>query len=97
MTLDGTGYLLSNLGKDVVFILNIQLHYSPFYSPNLNSIERLREVAQEQPRNNVYFKNTCYFKAVIEKFFTVIYPKIVGSWISLVNYMFQVLYSASSS
>ena len=39
--LDGAGYHRSDLVKDAAFVLNIELHYLPPYSPNLNPIEQL--------------------------------------------------------
>lgn len=39
--LDGAGYHRSDLVKDAAFVLNIELHFLPPYSPNLNPIERL--------------------------------------------------------
>jgi transposase len=38
--LDGAGYHRSDLVKDAAFVLNIELHYLPPYSPNLNPIEQ---------------------------------------------------------
>ncbi|WP_119963859.1 IS630 family transposase, partial [Candidatus Fukatsuia symbiotica] len=42
--LDGAGYHRSQLVQDAALTLNIQLHYLPPYSPNLNPIERLWKV-----------------------------------------------------
>ncbi|WP_428437255.1 transposase [Photobacterium frigidiphilum] len=39
--LDGADYHHSALVKDVIQVLNIELHKFSPYSPNLNSIERL--------------------------------------------------------
>ncbi|GAK85907.1 mobile element protein [Vibrio ponticus] len=70
--LDGAGYHRGDLVKDATFVLNIELHYLPPYSPNLNPIERLWKVMNEKTRNNVYFKRKRGFKATIDHFFTVI-------------------------
>ncbi|TMN60038.1 IS630 family transposase, partial [Pseudoalteromonas piscicida] len=36
LILDGAGYHRTDLVKDAAFVLNIELHYLPPYSPNLN-------------------------------------------------------------
>ena len=95
--LDGAGYHRSDLVKDAAFVLNIELHYLPPYSPNLNPIERLWKVMNEKSRNNVYFKSKRDFKAAIDQFFTVTLPEIAGSLTSRINDNFQVLKPASSS
>lgn len=95
--LDGAGYHRSDLVKDAAFVLNIELHYLPPYSPNLNPIERLWKVMNEQSRNNVYFKNKRDFKKAIDQFFDVTLPEIAGSLTSRINDNFQVLKPASSS
>ncbi len=64
--LDGGGYHRNNLVKDAIFVLNIELHYLPPYSPNLTPIERLWKVMNEKSRDNVYFRRKRGFKAAIE-------------------------------
>ncbi|EKO3705682.1 transposase, partial [Vibrio metschnikovii] len=93
----GAGYHRSDLVRDAAFVLNIELHYLPPYSPNLNPIERLWKVMNEKSRNNVYFKSKRDFKAAIDQFFTVTLPEIAGSLASRINDNFQVLKPASSS
>ena len=95
--LDGAGYHRSDLVKDAAFVLNIELHYLPPYSPNLNPIEQLWKVMNEKSRNNVYFKRKRDFKAAIDQFFAVTLPEIAGSLASRINDNFQVLKPASSS
>ena len=95
--LDGAGYHRSDLVKDAAFVLNIELHYLPPYSPNLNPIERLWKVMNEKSRNNVYFKRKRDFKAAIDQFFAVTLPEIAGSLTSRINDNFQTLKPASSS
>lgn len=95
--LDGAGYHRSDLVKDAAFVLNIELHYLPPYSPNLNPIARLWKVMNEKSRNNVYFKRKRDFKAAIDQFFAVTLPEIAGSLTSRINDNFQVLKPASSS
>ncbi|EPM7912098.1 IS630 family transposase, partial [Vibrio alginolyticus] len=89
--LDGAGYHRSDLVRDAAFVLNIELHYLPPYSPNLNPIERLWKVMNEKSRNNVYFKNKRDFREAIDQFFTVTLPEIAGSLTSRINDNFQVL------
>ena len=60
--LDGAGYHRSQLVKDAASVLNIELHYLPPYSPNLNPIERLWKVMNEQTRNNRYYPSRQSFK-----------------------------------
>lgn len=55
MILDGAAYHRSKVVKEHAELLNIELHYLPPYSPNLNPIERLWKVMNEHARNNVYF------------------------------------------
>ncbi|MCG6220114.1 transposase, partial [Vibrio diabolicus] len=88
---------MTDLVKDAAFVLNIELHYLPPYSPNLNPIERLWKVMNEKSRNNVYFKRKRDFKAAIDQFFAVTLPEIAGSLTSRINDNFQVLKPASSS
>lgn len=95
--LDGAGYHRSDLVRDAAFVLNIELHYLPPYSPNLNPIERLWKVMNERSRNNVYFKNKRKFREAIEQFFTVTLPEIADSLTSRINDNFQNLKPASSS
>lgn len=97
LILDGAGYHRSDIVKEAAFLLNIELHYLPPYSPNLNPIERLWKVMNEQVRNNVYFKSRRDFEAAIRRFFTVILPEIAGSLASRITDNFQVLNPASSS
>jgi transposase len=97
LILDGAGYHRSQIVKDAAYVLNIELHYLPPYSPNLNPIERLWKVMNEHARNNVYFKNKRDFKTAIEHFFTATLPEIAGSLTSRINDNFQVLSRASSS
>ncbi|MGD8110493.1 IS630 family transposase [Vibrio sp. TRT 17S01] len=95
--LDGAGYHRSNLVRDAAFVLNIELHYLPPYSPNLNPIEPLWKVMNEKSRNNVYFSRKRDFKAAIAQFFAVTLPESAGSLTSRINDNFQVLKPASSS
>ena len=53
--LDGAGYHRAELVKEWAYVMNIELHYLPPYSPNLNPIERLWKVMNEEALNNRYF------------------------------------------
>ncbi|WP_413283639.1 IS630 family transposase [Vibrio sp. MA40-2] len=93
--LDGAGYHRSQLVKDFAFMLNIELHYLPPYSPNLNPIERLWKVMHEHARNNVCFPTKASFKDAINTFFDVTLPKVAGSLTTRINDNFQVLKAAT--
>lgn len=95
--LDGAGYHRSSLVKDWAYVMNIELHYLPPYSPNLNPIERLWKVMNEAVRNNRYFTNTSEFRSEIQRFFSEILPGIAGVLSRRINDNFQVLKPASSS
>ena len=51
LVLDGAAYHRTELVKDAAKVLNIDLHYLPPYSPNLNPIEQLWKVMNEHARN----------------------------------------------
>ena len=95
--LDGAGYHRSSLVKDWAYVMNIELHYLPPYSPNLNPIERLWKVMNEAVRNNRYFINKSEFRGEIRRFFSEILPDIAGVLSCRINDNFQVLKPASSS
>ncbi|RKS54065.1 MULTISPECIES: IS630 family transposase [Photorhabdus] len=95
--LDGAGYHRSELVKDWAYVMNIELHYLPPYSPNLNPIERLWKVMNEQVRNNRYFASAALFRQAIHHFFTEILPELAGSLSRRINDNFQILNPASSS
>ncbi|MCU8106115.1 transposase, partial [Shewanella sp. SM101] len=75
---------------------NIELHYLPPYSPNLNPIERLWKVMNEHARNSVYFKNKRDFRSALDKFFKETLPDIGESLASRINDNFQLFTHASS-
>ncbi|WP_394336772.1 transposase [Candidatus Enterovibrio altilux] len=50
---DGAVHHRNNFVKNKAFILNIDLHYLPYYSSNLSSIEQLLSVMNEQFRNSI--------------------------------------------
>ncbi|ETS31510.1 transposase [Photorhabdus khanii NC19] len=95
--LDGAGYHRSELVKDWAYVMNIELHYLPPYSPNLNPIERLWKVMNEQVRNNRYFASAALFRQAIHRFFTEILPELAGKLSRRINDNFQILNPASSS
>jgi transposase len=97
LILDGAAYHRTELVKDAAKVLNIELHYLPPYSPNLNPIERLWKVMNEHARNNVYFSSKREFISAIKEFFDVTLPEVAGSQVSRITDNFQLLKPASSS
>lgn len=95
--LDGAGYHRSELVKEWAYVMNIELHYLPPYSPNLNPIERLWKVMNEHARNNRYFPTAKAFRTSIYEFFDQTLPEIAGTLARRINDNFQVLKPASSS
>ena len=95
--LDGAGYHRSALVKDWAYVMNIDLHYLPPYSPNLNPIERLWKVMNEEVRNNRYFASAKQFREEIRRFFSEILPGLAGALPRRINDHFQMLENASSS
>ncbi|AWK13578.1 IS630 family transposase [Candidatus Fukatsuia symbiotica] len=93
--LEGAGYHRSQLVQDAALTLNIQLHYLPPYSPNLNPIERLWKVMNEQTRKNRYYPSKQSFKNDILNFFEVKLPQMASSLVSRLNDNFQALNPAS--
>ena len=94
LILDGAAYHRSNIVKNKAKELNIQLHYLPPYSPNLNPIERLWKVMNEHVRNNKYFSTAKEFREQIDYFFNNKLPEIGDSLSSRINDNFQKLISA---
>ena len=97
IVLDGATYHRSEMFRNAAKVLNIELHYLPPYSPNLNPIERLWKIMNEHVRNNVYFPFKTAFISAIKKFFDVTLPEVAGSLVSRITDNFQVLIPASSS
>lgn len=95
--LDGAGYHRTEQVKTWAWLLNIELHYLPPYSPNLNPIERLWKVMNEQVRDNRYFPSPKVFREEIHRFFSDKLPLIAGALTGRINDNFQMLKNASSS
>lgn len=76
LILDQAGYHKSSKVVLKAEELNIELHYLPPYSPNLNPIERLWKVMNEYARNNKFFKTPAEFRQSISHFFSKTVPKI---------------------
>jgi transposase len=95
--LDQSGYHRSQLVRDAALEKNIELHYLPPYSPNLNSIERLWKVMNEEERDNVFFSSAKMFRDVINNFFDVKLPKIAQSLRGRINDNFQTIKPVPSS
>lgn len=95
--LDQSGYHRSLLVREQALEKNIELHYLPPYSPNLNSIERLWKVMNEEARNNVFFSSSKMFRDAINGFFDVTLPKIAHSLQGRINDNFQTIKPVPSS
>lgn len=95
--LDQSGYHRSQAVKDAAVLYNIELHYLPPYSPNLNPIERLWKVMNEQVRNNVVFESAQVFREQLALFFSATIPKIKSSLVTRITDNFQILNTVSSS
>jgi transposase len=95
--LDGAGYHRAELVNDWAYVMNIELHYLPPYSPNLNPIERLWKVMNEEVRNNRYFASAKEFREEILTFFRERLPALADALSRRINDNFQTLENASSS
>lgn len=95
--LDGAGYHRAELVQDWAVVMNIELHWLPLYSPNLNPIERLWKVMNELVRNNRYFPSPKVFREEIHRFFSDKLPRIAGALVGRINDNFQTLKNATSS
>jgi transposase len=97
LVLDGAGYHRSSQVVEEAEKLNIELHYLPPYSPNLNPIERLWKVMNKHARNSQHFATAKEFRGRIERFFTTTLPDIADSLNSTITDNFQKLKSAKSA
>ena len=95
LILDGAGYHKKKEVIEKAKVLNIELHYLPAYSPNLNPIERLWKVMNERVRNNKYFATAKEFRQGINHFFEEVMPKVGDSLNTSINDNFQQFYPAS--
>lgn len=95
--LDGAGYHRTEQVKTWAYLLNIELHYLPPYSPNLNPIERLWKVMNEEVRNNRYFASPKVFREEMHRFFSNTLPALAGALACRINDNFQTLKNATSS
>lgn len=93
--LDQSGYHKSKRVQQVAEEMNIELHYLPPYSPNLNPIERLWKVMNEQVRNNVFFSSPKQFRETIANFFQHKIPQILPLLRGRINDDFQTLQLSS--
>ena len=91
LILDRSGYHRAALVAKKATELNIELHFLPPYSPNLNPIERLWKVMNEKVRNNRFFKGAKDFKEAISGFFENTLPSIGNSLNGRINDNFQLL------
>ncbi|WP_153043642.1 IS630 family transposase [Xenorhabdus sp. KK7.4] len=95
--LDEAGSPRAELVKEITYVLNIELHYLPPYSPNLNPIERLWKYMNEQVRNNIYFPDAKTFRETLRHFFHVTVPEKAKGLTARLTDNFQILKPASSS
>jgi transposase len=93
--LDQSGYHKSKLVQQAAVEMNIELHYLPPYSPNLNPIERLWKVMNEQVRNNVFFSSPKQFRETIAHFFEHNIAQILPLLRGRINDDFQTIKPAS--
>ena len=87
--IDNAGYHKAKIVKERADELNIELHFLPPYSPNLNPIERLWQVMNKHVRNNCFFHSAKEFRQKINEFFEKTLPKIACSLDSTINDNFQ--------
>ena len=91
--LDQSGYHRSDELAKYTEDHQIQLHFLPPYSPNLNPIERLWKVMNEHARNNRFFKSAKEFRERIREFFSEL-PLLAESLRSRINDNFHLLDAA---
>ena len=89
LILDQASYHKCSKVVDKAKKLNINLHYLPPYSPNLNPIERLWKIMNEYSRNNQFFKTANEFRQSITALFSKTIPKINSVLKSRINDNFQ--------
>ncbi|WP_446924821.1 IS630 family transposase, partial [Klebsiella pneumoniae] len=97
LILDGAPYHRASLVQDWAFVMNIELHYLPPYSPNLNPTERLWKVMNEHARDNRYFASAKAFREAITGFFEPILPGLAGTLSYRIHDNFQILDSTFST
>lgn len=95
--LDQSGYHKSKLVQGAALEMNIELHFLPPYSPNLNPIERLWKVMNELVRNNVFFHSAKEFREAISGFFEIKIPQILPLLRGRINDNFQSIKPVPSS
>ena len=96
LILDQAGYHRSQELKNGAESRNIELHFLPAYSPNLNPIERLWKLMNEQVRNNVVFESANAFRQALSHFFTHTLPTMKDILRSRITDNFQVLNTVCS-
>lgn len=95
--LDQAGYHRSQELQEGATLRNIELHFLPPYSPNLNPIERLWKLMNEKVRNNVVFESAKAFRQALAHFFTDIIPSIKETLLSRITDNFQTFNTVFSS
>jgi transposase len=82
---DNGGYFRTEKVKAAAGQLNIEQHFIPTYSPNLNPIERGWKVQNKYVRNNIFFKSPTDFRAALRNFAEKIWPEICNTLTTWVN------------
>ena len=97
LILDRGPYNRSKKTQEAAKRYDIQIHYLPPYSPNLNPIERLWKVMNEYVRNNRFFESSDDFKKEVMNFFHQTWKDISLKMIDRINDNFQTIKQVSSS
>jgi transposase len=92
---DNGGYFKTEAVKAAAKELNLEQHFIPPYSPNLNPIERVWKVQNKYARNNVYFKSPTEFREALTHFAKTTWNEISGTLSSWVNDNFKVMSEGS--
>jgi transposase len=96
LILDQAGYHRSQELQKGATLRNLELHFLPPYSPNLNPIERLWKLMNEKVRNNVVFESAKEFRQALSHFFDHTIPTIKNTLFFRINDNFQTLNTVSS-
>jgi transposase len=87
--LDQGPYNISKKTREAAKKYNVELHFLPPYSPNLNPIERLWKVMNEYVRNNRFFTSAREFRESIKNFFDHTWNTVSKSMVDRINDNFR--------
>ena len=96
LILDRGSYNVSSETQKAARARDIELHFLPPYSPNLNPIERCWKIMNEYTRNNRFFTSAKDFREAILNFFNETWPSIAMQMVDRVNDNFQRINTAPS-